>query len=156
METPVKVVGDESGNVINISVNNPEYGFVRLEQTRSIIDENGFLRRKTRSALIQGTVEELKAVGFYAGQTLQGQIVVVESLEPFNKKDPARDLKVAGSTGIPCTVGGQPIYRKSLYTTNMNVQDDLISHDNIDELRAAYETAKSNSQAIKPNEDFNV
>jgi hypothetical protein len=154
MDTPVKVVGDESGNVINVS-SNPEYGYVRLEQVKSIIDENGFLRRKTRSALIQGTIDELKACGFYAGQVLPGKIVVLESLTPFNEKDPNRDLKVAGSTGIPCTQGGQPIYRKSLYTASLNRDDVTVDHDNIDELRAAYE-AQSKSEAIKPNEEFNV
>lgn len=154
MDTPVKVVGDESGNVINVS-SNPEYGYVRLEQVKSIIDENGFLRRKTRSALIQGTIDELKACGFYVGQVLPGKIVVLESLIPFNEKDPNRDLKVAGSTGIPCTQGGQPIYRKSLYTADLNRDDVTEDHDNVDQLRAAYE-AQSSSKAIKPNEDFNV
>lgn len=155
MDTPVRVVGDEAGNVINTS-SNPEYGYVRLEQVKSVIDDNGFLRRKTRSALVQGTIDELKAAGFYAGQTLPGKIVILESLEPFNQKDPSRDLKIAGSTGIPCTQGGQPIYRKSLYTERANMEDVPVDHDNIDELRAAYEAAKSNSTAIQPNTEFEV
>jgi hypothetical protein len=44
-------------------------------------------------------------MGFYAGQELPGTIVIEESLTPFNKKAPERDLKIAGETGIVCRVG---------------------------------------------------
>lgn len=155
MDSKVTVAADEAGNVINLSVNNPDYGYVRLVQTKSVIDESGFLRRRTRSALVHATTDELKAAGFYSGQELPGKIIVLESTTPFNDKDPNRDLKVAGSTGIPCTIGGQPIYRVTRYTENLALQDDPVSHDNIDQLRAAYEADKS-SAAIKPSEDFNV
>ena len=58
MNAKVRVVADATtGSVINVSENNPEYGFVRLEQTRTHIDNNGFLRRKVINALVHGTVE---------------------------------------------------------------------------------------------------
>lgn len=152
MNSKVKVVAlDETGMVINQSKSNPEYGYVRVEQSRTLVDDNGFLRRKNVSTLIHGTMDELSATGFYAGQELPGNVVIKESLEPFNAKNPERDLKVAGETGIICKVGESPIYRKTVYSPASNVEDTLIQHDNVAELRAAYENASS---AITANTDF--
>jgi len=157
MNSKVKVVAaDAAGSVITKSENNPEYGYVRLEQTRLVINENtNFMEPKTLSVLIHGTIDNLKKSGFYAGQELPGVITVKESTEPFNKTNPERDLKVAGSTGIVCTVNGQPIYRKTVYSQTSSAEDVLVKHDNTDQLRAAYETA-SKSKAIKANTDFDA
>jgi hypothetical protein len=155
MNSKVIILADEAtGAVVNVSVNNPEYGYVRVQQVRTMIDDNGFLRRKPVSALIPGTLAELKDSGFFQGQQLDGKIVVEESLEPFNEKTPERDLKVAGETGIVCTLGGQPIYRRTKMSFDANVSDTLIKHDNTEELRAAYNVGKS--KAIKPNDDFSI
>ena len=149
MNSKVTVLSDETtGAVVNVSENNSDYGFIRVQQQRTMIDDNGFLRRKSISALVPGTVSELTDAGFYAGQQLDGKIVVEEALEPFNTKTPERDLKIAGETGIVCTIGGLPIYRRTMLPFDNTSSDSLIKHDNIDELRAAYEAQKSNS-AIK-------
>ena len=154
MNSKVKVVADvTTGAVINQS-SNPDYGYVRLEQARTLIDDNGFLRRKVISTLIHGTLEELQASGFYAGQELPGNIVIVESLEPFNKVNSERDLKVAGETGIVCKFDGNPIYRKTKYSPSTNVVDVTIQHDNVDELREAYARANSSSSRMNPNTSF--
>jgi hypothetical protein len=157
MNSKVKVLGDANGVVIHQSQNNPEYGYVRVEQTRTVVDDNGFLRRKAVSALIQATVADLQASGFYAGQELPGNVVIIESLEPFNKKYPERDHKVAGETGIICTVEGNPIFRKTIYTTASNAEDVTVKHDNIEELRIAYAkqaSASTTSAVNTPNVDF--
>jgi len=154
MNSKVKVVAiNETGAVINQSTTNPEYGHVRLEQSRTIVDDNGFLRRKVVSTLLHGTMDELQATGFYAGQELPGNIVIKESLEPFNSKNPERDLKIAGETGIICKVGDSPIYRKTVYSSASNAEDTLVQHDNVAELRAAYEM-QAKSSAISANTDF--
>jgi hypothetical protein len=152
MNSKVKVVADATtGAVINPS-NNPEYGYVRLEQVRTLIDDNGFLRRKTLSTLIHGTIAELQASDFYAGQELPGNITIVESLEPFNKSNPERDLKIAGETGIICKFDGNPIYRKTKYSPAANAVDVTIQHDNVDELREAY--ARASATKMAPNTSF--
>ena len=156
MNAKVKVIADANGVVINQSANNPEYGFVRLEQPRTMIDDNGFLRRKSVSTLILGEIGVLQASGFYAGQELPGNIIIKESMEPFSKKNPERDHKVAGETGILCTVEGAPIYRKTVYTTASNAEDVTIKHDNVDELRAAYATQATTGSAVRPSADFNI
>jgi hypothetical protein len=157
MNSKVTVLADETtGTVVNVSENNPEYGFIRVQQVRTLIDDNGFLRRKPVSALIPGTVAELKESGFYAGQQLDGKIVIEEALEPFNSKAPERDLKIAGETGVVCTLGGLPIYRRTKFSFAGNAEDMLIKHDNVDELRAAYANQASKAKAIQPNEDFSI
>ena len=101
-----------------------------------------------------------EATGFYANQVLNGRVVVQEALLPFNQKNPERDLKIAGDTGILCTLGGLPIYRRTVFSFNEGIQDDLIKHDNVEELRAAYAASmKSNTSALKQaavNDDFDI
>lgn len=158
MESKVKVNGDELGNVIHQSSNNPEYGYVRVEQIRSIYDDKSFLRRKIVSALIVGTMEDLKDEGYYLGQELPGKIIIVESLNPTNKKDLTRNLKTAGNTGVVCKLNGEPIYRKTIYSIVNNAVDKLIKHDNVDEIKAANNTSKIKVSALNPSasDEFNI
>ena len=155
MNSKVFVQADETGAVINVSENNSEYGYVRVQQTRTMIDDNGFVRRKSITALMPGTIEDLKAMNLYGGQALDGKIVIEESLNPFNKKNPERDLKIAGETGIVCTLGGLPIYRWTKLSFNEAAVDSTVEHDNVDELKAAY-AAQTSKQAIQPSEDFTI
>jgi len=155
MNSKVFVMADETGSVINVSENNSDYGYVRVQQTRTMIDDNGFIRRKSISALMPGLFEDLKEMNLYANQALNGKIVIEESLSPFNKKNPERDLKIAGETGILCTLGGLPIYRRTKFTFNESAVDVTVDHDNVDELRSAY-AAQDKVKAMQPNEDFSI
>jgi hypothetical protein len=157
MNSKVVIVADATtGAVIHVSANNPEYGYVKLQQVRTIVDDNGFLRKQVMSALIQAPVGILQEMNYNAGQILDGKIIIKESLTPFNKKNPERDLKIAGKTGIVCTVEGQPIYRKTVYNTSSNAVDLTIQHDNVEELREAYIAQNAISKAIVPNEEFTI
>lgn len=156
MNSKVIVLADEATkSVVNVSNNNPEYGYIRVQQVRTVVDDNGFLRRKVITALSPGITKELVEMGFFAGQQLDGKIIIEESLEPFNKETPERDLKVAGETGIICTYAGLPIYRRTKFSFNESTPDVTVEHDNVDELRNAYASQLSN-QAIKPSEDFSI
>lgn len=157
MNTKVIVLADETtGAVVNVSENNPEWGYVRVKQTRILADEkSGFLRARAVTALMPGLVEDLKAADFYAGQAITGKIVIEEAFTPFNKKNPERDLKVAGKTGIVCRFEGQPIYRRTRFSFNENAADTYQQHDNIDELRTAYAEEQA-STAVRANEDFTI
>lgn len=135
-DSKVRVVADIYGNVINVC-SNAEYGYVRVEQETSVSAAKSWINRKLVKALIMGTMEDLMAQKFYAGQELPGKIVVKESHEPFDQENPDRDLKYAGTTGIPCHVYGEPIYRKAFYTEDMNDDHELIQHTNGDEIREA-------------------
>lgn len=147
MNSRVKVTADAAGNVIVQSKNNPAWGHIRVEQTRMTIDERGFARKRTVSALIHGTLEDLKGFKWSNGQEIDGKIIVKERLEPFNTEDPERDYKIAGETGIVCCSDGQPIYRKSFFTVNMNAYDETIEHNNTEDIKAAYaEMSEANKE----------
>ena len=138
MNAKVKVCGDEAGNVIVRSQNNPEYGHIRVEQSRMVIDDGGFAKRKKIYALIPGTIEDLKGFDWRVSEEVPGQIIIKESLLPFNPKDPERDFKIAGTSGVLCTQGGSPIYRKHFYSLNPNATDIFEQHDNTEEIQMAY------------------
>jgi len=157
MESKVYVVGDPTTkSVIVQSKNNPEYGYVKVVQTKQLVDVNGFLRRIQVPARIQGYVGEHKVSGYYEGQELTGRVVIRESLTPFNTKNPEGDLKIAGSTGVVCKVNGQPIYRKTVYTDIPTVKEELIAHDNVEEIRAVLRAQQNAKASIKPNEEFSI
>jgi hypothetical protein len=155
MNSKVLVVGDATtGSAIVVSQNNPEWGYVKLQQSKVSVDDNGFLRRNVLTALIKAPVDILKEMNYFNGQVLNGSLVIEESLEPFNKKDPNRDLKVAGKTGIVCKLDDQPIYRRIVYREDPNAVNKTIQHTNVEELREAYNADKNT--AIKPNQDFAI
>lgn len=139
----VVVTADQNSNVIGVSENNPEYGYVRVEQTGSFINDQGWLRISRRSALIKGLVKDLVETGFSAGQEIPGKIVVIESLTPFNSENPERDLKIAGDTGVICRYDDQPIYRQSFYTSNMSANDQFIVHTNSQEIKEVQAAQRS-------------
>jgi hypothetical protein len=157
MDSKVKVTADKSGNVIIISGNNAEYGHIRVEQTRMEIDDQGFAKRKNISALIPGTIDTLKGFGWTANQEVEGKIRIVEQLNPFNTKDPERDHKIAGKSGIVCCQDGQPIYRKHFFSFDITKADVHEAHNNDEDIKEAYAALKEDSAAgIEPNEDFNL
>ena len=157
MNSKVKVLKNEDGSVLNVSEKNPEYAWVRVQQIRTIVDETGFLRRKPVSAVVSGHIDDMKAMNFFADQELPGNVLIKESLVPFNSKDPQRDLKIAGDTGIVCTLEGLPIYRKTYWSTKANVEEVLVQHDNKEQIKAAFNNASANSEVFKEmREEFDI
>ena len=142
MNSKVKVTADDAGNVIIPSQSNPEWGYIRVIQDRMFIDDNGFARKKTLSALIPGLVTDLKGFDWKNNQEVSGSIVVRESFESFN-----------GKSGIVCCQDGQPIYRKSFYTLSTDVKDFTIEHNNGDAIKAAYVISKE-TVATTETSDF--
>lgn len=133
----VIVTANAEGNVVSLSKNNPEYGYVRVEQVRAIVDDRGWVSKKTLSALMYGKSDDLQSLGYFKGQTLSGKIVIRESFTPFDNENPEKDYKIAGKSGVVCCQDGQPIYRKCFYTSNEAESDVLIAHDNKEAIREA-------------------
>ena len=140
MTTKVKVTADELGNVITPTAN-PEIGFIKLEQKSNIINGN-WVKNQKKTCLIFGKFEELQDFGFKKDDELDGNIIIEESFIPFNENNAEKEMKMAGSTGIPCLVDGQPIYRRTRYTTNLSETDILIQHNNVAEIKEAIEANK--------------
>ena len=134
MNGKVKVCAFE-GSVIVPSQNNPEYGSIRLEQ-KVAVTSGGFVNTKTRSAFLNGSLEDLKALGWADGQMVDGHIIIKEALTPFNTEKPDADIKRAGETNVVCTIEGQPIYRRAYFSFTPEA-DVLIAHDNSAEIKAA-------------------
>ena len=131
----VKVTASKAGQVVNVSKKNPIYGYIRVKQSRMVINEEGWVERKTLSALINGKVENLRAFNWLKDQELSGKIRILERMQPFNIKDPSKDVKSAGDSGIICSVKGSPIYRNAFYSENEEMLDILIQHDNTEEIQ---------------------
>ena len=130
-------MADDMGCVIRVSQTNPEYGFIRLQQQRVQFTSGGWVKATNISTLLHGKVEDLESLNFQANQEIPGKIVIKEQTEPFSPNDPDRDLKYAGSTGVICCAYGEPIYRKTFFTTNVEESDVLIAHTNGDAIREA-------------------
>jgi hypothetical protein len=143
MEHKVTVMADQNGNVIGVSQNNPEYGYIRIAQQAIQINEDGWLRHVNRSALLKGKVTDLQLANYKEGTTLPGKIIVIESLIPFNMENPDRDLKIAGDTGIICRLDDEPIYRQTFYTQNPLATDEFINHTNKEEIREVVRAQKA-------------
>jgi hypothetical protein len=155
MKTNVTVVGDPTtGAIITPSKSNPDYGYIKVQQSDSYIDANGFFRPRVAVALIHGYVTDLQEAGYFNGQQLTGRIVTRESLTPFKEKNASKELKYAGETGIVCKLNGNPIYRKTVYTDMKSIEEVLIAHDNSQEIKDALLSKKQS--AIKPSEDFSI
>ena len=153
----VKIVADELGNVIRQSSKNPEFGYIRLTQSRSMIGSNNFVNVKNLSTLIHGKLEELGQTGLQHTKEINGKIYVIEQVTPFNEENPDRDLKYAGDTGIICaTQDGEPIYRKTFYSEDVNVSDTLIAHANGDAIREANGTSAKIMNEVKPTKQVDL
>ena len=153
MYSKVVVKADENGNVIGVFKNNPEYGYVRVEQVAPVISDTGWLKTAKRSSFIKGKIEDLQKLSYKANQEIPGKIVVVESLIPFNMENADRDLKVAGDTGVICRYDDQPIYRRSFYTTNTKIEDEVIHHTNADEIREVQAAQRELTSSIVKKRD---
>ncbi len=130
----VTVIESNNGSAINVNPNNPEYGYIRVGQTLSKFNQDGWLQSENRYFLLKGKLDELQNSGMTAGHTLPGKLVRQESLEPF---DSYSQPKVAGDSGVVCTVNGQPIYSRVVYDASGTMEDTLIAHDNKEEIVAA-------------------
>lgn len=131
----VIVSSDEDENVIVPTKN--DNGYIRLTQERMIINKKGWINVKPVSTLVQGEITMLEKLDWKANQQLRGQIVIKESLEPFNSANPERDYKIAGETGVVCCIDGQPIYRKTFYDLSGQDNDILLEHTNQEEIKRA-------------------
>lgn len=133
----VVVVASPLGQVITVSEKNPEYGSIRVEQHVFEFNNKGFMTPRKRVAFIKGKVEHLKLLDYSADTTLEGKIVVLESLQAPNPDNSLTGIKRAFDEGPVCLHGDEPIYRTTFYTTNIELQDTLIQHTNINEVREA-------------------
>jgi hypothetical protein len=126
-KNPTIVAHPETNEVVTQNPNKPEYGSIRVDQIITTM-ENGFLNRSKRVAFIGGKLEDLKELGYKANQVLPGKLVVKESTTPFYA---GQSPKINPETGEVMLSNGQEIYRQTVYTSDINAQDNLVQHDTV-------------------------
>lgn len=146
MSTVRIVANAKSNNLVTGYKNNPEYGYIQLEQTAMSIASNGWIREQKRVCILRAKVELLKSyVNANKSLQLPGKIVIKEYLESdvpdailetLNQNVDyetriATFIKRAGVDGDELTLGGERILRFSNYDSDGNDQDVLIQHDNV-------------------------
>jgi hypothetical protein len=114
------------------------FGFIRLGMPVAMIDAQGKRRIKVLlTNSFDDTSELIKSLAFDGvgiGDAIPECVLVIEeSLTPFNKKDPSRDQKFAGVSGIPCMLDDQPIYRR-VKLAPVGTENVLIAHNNNEQI----------------------
>lgn len=151
MENSVKVTTckNDSRDIIGVSSNNSDFGYIRVEENGGIsFGAGGWLNSNTKSALIKGKVKDLETFveknNVTLGYELKGKIVVLEQTIPFYDGQIA---KLAGANGevLYSVQNGKklPIYRQTEFTMDMSREDMLVKHDNV---------LSTASRKITPNE----
>tara|TARA_R110001592_G_scaffold255416_3_gene519038 strand:+ start:6891 stop:7619 length:729 start_codon:yes stop_codon:yes gene_type:complete len=126
MKSTVNVVADNNGNVI-IQSKNPEFGYIKISQTRMRVDDSGFLKSSNYIALIKGKIDDLKVLNFSPGQKISGNIIIIEKTSAINPKSPERNLKINYVSGEVMTDSeGNPIYRDTIWDPTGLKEDILI------------------------------
>jgi hypothetical protein len=126
----VKVECNKQGDLISQSPRVSKWGWIRVTQTRYLIEEDSnILKPIFCSALVQGYIRDLRQLDWHNGMELPGKIVFRDSMTPYRSVKPEKDYKIAGRTGIICTVDGKPIYRKYFYTEDDYLEDVFIPCD---------------------------
>lgn len=140
----VSITSNEEGQKVIPSQNNPEYGYIRVEQTADVFVD-GWLRTQTRSALIKGKVSQLERIA--ALGRLEGKIVILEYVESelpenlqkeLDKSEKFREssIKKAGLNGPVLTKDGEDIYRFEMFVSaDSPTGDVLVKHDNVEQVR---------------------
>ena len=98
MNSKVNIIADDKGNAVRQSNSNPEFGHVRLVQTRVTFGNSGWVKKSNISTLLHGKLEDLQEMGLESMEFLPGKIVIKEQLEAFSQNDGDRDYKMAGDT----------------------------------------------------------
>lgn len=98
---------------------------VRVESTGIRLNANGF-ESGNMSAFI--TLKATTAAQLKGGELIDGKIIAKESLSPaYEGHEPKR----AGKEGNIITSGGSPVYRQTVYTNDVNAQDELLPSDRV-------------------------
>lgn len=149
MNNLVNIKPAQDGSIISVYKSNPKFGYIQLISTEMSI-EGGWVREKSRSALLRAEVQMLEKFIQLNGRSgsVPGRIVIrefVESMLPENYRSrldqnkPWEEaiepfLKRAGKDGVELTLGGERIMRFTDYDPSGKEQDIRVSHDNVSEI----------------------
>lgn len=122
MSNQVQITLHPDTNAAVNPTSNPNVFRMRVEQSVTTFN-GGFASVQKRSALINGPKEVLESLA--KQKVLQGKIIVQESTTPFWE---GQDPKINPQTSEVMLLNGQPIYRNTVFTQDVNATDTLIQH----------------------------
>jgi len=131
----VKITSNSEGYVIHTS-KNPNYGYVIVAQ-ESLVIKDSFMTKRRLTALIHGTITLLESRDFQEGEELPGKIVIKEQTIPFKGIELTNQIKIAGDTAVVCKLDDSVIFRRTVFTSDLDDKDVLVQHDNIEEILEA-------------------
>ena len=148
MKNQVVVIANKnSGLVFNstgISVKDgKEYGWYTVQST--FVDRSGAMDKVTvLTALRSTSADAFNAAPLAAGELLDGKIVVKESTikNPFRAN---QEPKRKGKDGGILLFNGQPIYRETEFTSDLNAQNVLVAYTSEAPVAALTASAKLNA-----------
>jgi hypothetical protein len=120
-----------------------EYGWYTVQST--FVDRSGALDKVTvLSALRSTSAEAFNAMPLVAGEILDGKIVIKESTtkNPFRAN---QEPKRKGKDGGILLFNGQPIYRETEFTSDLNAQNVLVAYTSEAPVAASTASAKLNA-----------
>ena len=155
MANSVKIIGknNQSTEILGVSNNNPDYGYIRVESTGEVtFGTGGWLNSSSKTALIKGKTADLKTFiaknNVTLGYEMPGQIVIMEQTTPFYA---GQQPKINPSTSevLYVTVNGvkSPIYRSTEFTQDMTRVDSMLQHENV--MTGAGKAIQANEIAMK-------
>ena len=160
MNSPIKISPNATTNeLVTAYKSNPEYGYVILKQDK-FINQDGWVRKVSRSTITKGEVESLK--DYVAEHTqrdiygnppspITGQLIVKEYVESevpgemlkaYVNQDVSYEegitsfVKRVGKDGPEITLGGERILRFTVLTENISEPEVRVAHDNVEALAA--------------------
>jgi len=137
MNKPTIIAHPTTGEVITMFTGKDEeqYGRIRVDQTQNVIHQNmeRIVRRTAFITLpedvIASKLEQLVAGAEYKVAGKSGKLVVIESIKPFYASDKP---KTKGKDGAVITSGGQPVFRDTVFSLDLEELDILLVSDATD------------------------
>lgn len=149
ISSKVKIVLTSDDQIVTPSLNNPEYGYIQVEQSLFDFNPQGFVVPRRRVAMIIGKLIHLDLLRLTPDYEFSGKIVVEETLTPSDPNDSMKNIKRAFAMGPICRVDDSPIYRRSYYTEDIYKEDILIPHTNGDEIKRAIQQNQLLNQSLE-------
>lgn len=118
-----------TGLIITPSENNAEYGSVMVQETTNKVS-GGFINAEIRTVFFRASLKTLNAMSLKDGQEfpIEGKLVHHESTTPFFE---GQAPKKAGKNGGVLLFNGMPIYRETVFTSELAEVDTLIKHTSV-------------------------
>lgn len=142
MNSKVIIVPNNLGEVVSLMPGYTNIYQISIQQRKCLFTQDGSIKKELIKSVIIGDKDDLDRLVLNRSE-LEGTIVVRDSIIPYNNQK-NQDLSLCPITGVTLKYNGNSIYRKYFYSNNKTAKDEIIEHNNLDEIRSA-----KNSNTLK-------